>query len=107
MVETQNIAHCIVWQNLSFNQTVQNRLLRPSGYVVGVFPAVGPVVPEYDLDGRVNGLEPLHSTLKSDYLRVAAFDARVARPVGLARRDYLVQCRQFAVEYECLSCQNS
>ena len=55
MVETQNIAHCIIWQNLSFDQTVKNRLLCASGYVVGVFPTVGPIVPENDLNGRVNG----------------------------------------------------
>ena len=107
MVERTNITHCVVWENLSFNQTVQNRLLCASGYVVGVFPAVGSVVPEDNLDGRVNGLEPLRSTLKSDYLRVAAFDARVARPVRFACRDYLVKRRQFAVKYQCLICQNN
>ena len=55
MMETQNIAHCIIWQNLSFDQTVKNRLLCASGYVVGVFAFVGPVVPKRDLYGRVNG----------------------------------------------------
>lgn len=102
MVETQNIAHCIVWQNISLYQTVQNRLLCASGYVVGIFAPVGSVVPKNKLNGRVNGFEPLRSTLKSDYLRVAAFDARVARPVRFAGRNYLVKCGQFAVEYECL-----
>ena len=90
MVETQNIAHCIIWQNLSLYQTVKNGFLRPARHVVGVLAPVGPVVPNSDLYGRVNGLEPLRSTLKRDDLRVAAFDARVARPVRLACRDYLV-----------------
>ena len=55
MVETQNIAHCIIWQNLSFDQTVKYCLLRASGHVVGVFAFVGSVVPKSDLNRRVNG----------------------------------------------------
>jgi len=89
-MERTNITHCVVWENLRLYQTVQNRLLCASGYVVGVFPTVGPVVPEDNLDGRVNGFQFLRSTLKSDYLRIAAFDARVARPMAFTRRDYLV-----------------
>jgi len=47
-------------------------------------------VPKSDLDGRVNGLEPLRSTLKGDDLRIAALYARVARPMGFTGRYYLI-----------------
>lgn len=90
VMERTNITHCVVWENLSLYQTVKYCLLCASGYVVGVFAFVGPVVPENNLDGRVNGLESLRSTLKGDDLRIAALYARVARPMALARRYYLI-----------------
>ena len=90
VMERTNITHCVVGENLRFYQTVQNGLLCASGYVVRIFALVGSVVPKSDLYGRVNGLESLRSTLKGDDLRVTALYARVARPMALARRYYLV-----------------
>ena len=90
VMERTNITHCVVWENLRLYQTVKNRLLCASGYVVGIFAPIGPVVPKSYLNRRVNGLEPLRSTLKRDYLRISSLYARVARPVRFTRRDYLV-----------------